>query len=180
MKIQESLKKRVAKVVYLNYINAEDAKNLVEPLRSERGEIRVPKKTDAFIIPETAPTGKDDYALATSIVVIDYEDNVAAIEKLCQHKHFYTAKVNEMMLEEFLRTGSSVEENKAPSCPLTTREREVLQLLAEGNTNKEVGVKLSISVKTVETHRAHIMSKLNLHSMSDLVRYAIRNQFIQP
>lgn len=82
VKIQESLKKRIAKVIYLNYINAEDAKNLVEPLRSERGEIRVPKRTDAFIIPETSPVGKDDFALASSIVVIDYEDNVAAIEKL--------------------------------------------------------------------------------------------------
>jgi type IV pilus assembly protein PilQ len=82
VKIQESLKKRVAKVIYLNYINADDAKNLVEPLRSEHGEIRIPKKTDAFTIPETAPTGKDDYALASSIVVIDYEDNVSAIEKL--------------------------------------------------------------------------------------------------
>ncbi len=82
VKIQESLKKRIAKVIYLNYINAEDAKNLVDPLRSERGEIRVPKKTDAFLIPATAPAGKDDYALASSIVVIDYEDNVAAIEKL--------------------------------------------------------------------------------------------------
>jgi DNA-binding NarL/FixJ family response regulator len=85
-----------------------------------------------------------------------------------------------MMLEEFLRTGSPVDDGKSLACQLTTREREVLQLLAEGNTNRVVGDMLGISVKTVETHRSHIMSKLNLHSMSDLVRYAIRNQFIQP
>jgi DNA-binding NarL/FixJ family response regulator len=64
--------------------------------------------------------------------------------------------------------------------PLTAREREVLQLLAEGKSNKEIGAVLGISTKTAETHRARIMAKLRLHSMSELVRYAIRNQVIEP
>ena len=64
--------------------------------------------------------------------------------------------------------------------PLTSREREVLQLLAEGRANKEIATALGISTKTAETHRARIMAKLELHSMSDLVRYAIRNHVIQP
>ena len=63
---------------------------------------------------------------------------------------------------------------------LTTREREVLQLLAEGQANKEIASTLGISTKTAETHRARIMSKLELHSMSELVRYAIRNRIIEP
>ena len=63
---------------------------------------------------------------------------------------------------------------------LTPREREVLQLLAEGKSNKEVAVALEISPKTVETHRARIFAKLHLHSMNELVRYAIRNQVIEP
>lgn len=63
---------------------------------------------------------------------------------------------------------------------LTSREREVLQLLAEGQANKEVATALGISTKTAETHRARIMAKLNVHSMSELVRYAIRNSIIQP
>ena len=63
---------------------------------------------------------------------------------------------------------------------LTPREREVLQLLAEGRSNKEVAVALDISPKTVETHRARIFAKLHLHSMNELVRYAIRNQVIEP
>jgi DNA-binding NarL/FixJ family response regulator len=63
---------------------------------------------------------------------------------------------------------------------LTAREREVLQLLAEGQANKEVATALGISTKTAETHRAHILAKLNVHSMSELVRYAIRNSIIQP
>jgi DNA-binding NarL/FixJ family response regulator len=68
----------------------------------------------------------------------------------------------------------------ARSEALTPREREVLQLLAEGRSNKEVGVALDISPKTVETHRARIFAKLHLHSMNELVRYAIRNQVIEP
>ena len=64
--------------------------------------------------------------------------------------------------------------------PLTSREREVLQLLAEGRANKEIATALGISTKTAETHRARIMAKLELHSMSDLVRYAIRNHVIEP
>jgi DNA-binding NarL/FixJ family response regulator len=61
---------------------------------------------------------------------------------------------------------------------LTPREREVLQLLAEGRSNKEVGVALNISTKTAETHRARLMSKLGVHSLADVVRYAIRNHIV--
>ena len=63
---------------------------------------------------------------------------------------------------------------------LTSREREVLQLLAEGQANKEIGSTLGISSKTAETHRARIMAKLDLHSITELVRYAIRNRIIEP
>ena len=62
---------------------------------------------------------------------------------------------------------------------LTSREREIVQLLAEGKSSKEVAVTLNISVKTAETHRANIMRKLELHSVSELVRYALRNQIIE-
>jgi DNA-binding NarL/FixJ family response regulator len=63
---------------------------------------------------------------------------------------------------------------------LTPREREVLQLLTEGKSNKEIGVVLGVTTKTAETHRAHILANLHLHSMSELVRYAIRNRIIEP
>ena len=63
---------------------------------------------------------------------------------------------------------------------LTTREREVLHLLAEGRSNKEIATTLGITTNTAETHRARIMAKLDLHSMSALVRYAIRNRIIEP
>ena len=106
-------------------------------------------------------------------------DLVAAVESLRQHKPFFTAKVSEMMLEGFLK-GGAADTHKTASGVLTARERQIVQLLAEGKSNKEAADVLGISVKTVETHRSHIMAKLNLHSMSDLVRYAVRNQFIEP
>jgi DNA-binding NarL/FixJ family response regulator len=107
-------------------------------------------------------------------------DLIAAVETLCQHKPFFTAKVSEMVLEGFLKGGPTSEPGKPSLGALTAREREIVQLLAEGQSNKEVADTLGISVKTVETHRSHVMAKLNLHSMSDLVRYAVRNQLIQP
>jgi DNA-binding NarL/FixJ family response regulator len=105
-------------------------------------------------------------------------DLIAAVETLCEHKPFFTAKISEIMLEGFLK-GGAIDPAKL-SGSLTSREREVAQLLAEGKSNKEVAELLDISVKTVETHRSHLMEKLNLHSISDLVRYAVRNELIQP
>jgi DNA-binding NarL/FixJ family response regulator len=70
-------------------------------------------------------------------------------------------------------------EARPPSGPVGPREREIVQLVAEGRSNKEIAHSLGISVKTVETHRAHIMAKLGLHSVSNLVRYAIRNGIIE-
>jgi len=63
---------------------------------------------------------------------------------------------------------------------LTRREREIVQLLAEGKTSKEVAVALGISLKTAETHRANLMRKLEMHSVSELVRYAVRNHMFDP
>jgi DNA-binding NarL/FixJ family response regulator len=102
-------------------------------------------------------------------------DLVAAVNALRRHVPFFTSKVASMVLAGFLNSASG--ESRARSTgELTARERQVLQLLAEGKSNKEVANALSISVKTVETHRANIMHKLGLHSMTELVRYAMRNK----
>jgi DNA-binding NarL/FixJ family response regulator len=100
---------------------------------------------------------------------------VAAVEALAQHQPFFTGKVAEVVLSGYLNP-----ENVAAGrvAQLTAREREVVQLVAEGKTNKEVAVALGVSVKTVDAHRANVMHKLDLHSVTDLVRYAIRNQII--
>jgi len=104
---------------------------------------------------------------------------LAAIDALCHNKTFFTTRVSEMVLEGYLKGGTADQARDALST-LTAREREIVQLLAGGKSNKEAADLLGISVKTVETHRAHMMAKLNLHSMSDLVRYAIRNQLVEP
>jgi DNA-binding NarL/FixJ family response regulator len=103
-------------------------------------------------------------------------DLVAAVDSLRQHRPHFTSKVARMVLQGFLR--ASKEGGTAE--PLTARERTIIQLLAEGKSNKEVAAELGISVKTAETHRANIMRKLDLHSTSDLVRYAVRNRIIEP
>ncbi len=106
-------------------------------------------------------------------------DLVAAVDALRKHKTFFTSRVAEMVLHGNVR-GSAATPPKKPRDRLTPREREIVQLLAEGKSSKEVAVSLGLSVKTAETHRANIMRKLDLHSISDLVRYAVRNNIVEP
>ena len=108
------------------------------------------------------------------------KDLVAAVEALSNHRSYFTARAADMLLDGFCKQQNSVPENSgALRNRLTSREREIVQLLAEGKSSKEVAVALGISVKTAETHRANIMRKLELHSVSELVRYAVRNQIIE-
>jgi len=104
---------------------------------------------------------------------------VSAVESLAQHQPFFTRKVSEMVLSGYLNHAKTKQGAAGPAQQLTAREREIVQLLAEGKTNKEVAVALGVSVKTVDAHRANAMHKLELHSVTDLVRYAIRNQIIE-
>ena len=106
-------------------------------------------------------------------------DLIDALEKLANHKPFFTYKAAEMMLARFNHSGSRSGMNETVGERLTTREREIVQLLSEGRSSKEVASFLGISVKTVETHRANVMRKLDIHSVSELVRYAVRNQIIE-
>jgi DNA-binding NarL/FixJ family response regulator len=105
-------------------------------------------------------------------------DLIAAVEALQRYKTFFTSKVAEMVLENFLKSKPGPAEGGERDI-LTPREREIVQLLAEGKSTKEVAVALGLSVKTAETHRSNIMRKLNLHSISELVLYAVRNNIVQ-
>jgi DNA-binding NarL/FixJ family response regulator len=104
-------------------------------------------------------------------------DLVPAVESLQEGRPFFTARVGRIVLDGYLKSLAAEPE---PAGVLTASERQIVQLLAEGKTNKEVAAALNIAVKTVETHRAHVMRKLGLHSISDLVRYAVRNNMLQP
>ena len=107
------------------------------------------------------------------------QDLIAAVKAVSQGKPFFTPSVAEVVLKGYLR------QNARPETPermqeLTNREREVVQLLAEGKGNKEVAVAMKVSVKTVEAHRSNINRKLSIRSTSELVRYAVRNAIVAP
>jgi DNA-binding NarL/FixJ family response regulator len=106
-------------------------------------------------------------------------DLIVAVQAMADHKPFFTSKATEMMLTNFCQSGPQPHLKDLAADRLTSREREIVQLLSEGRSSKEVAAVLGISVKTADTHRANIMRKLNLHSVSELVLYAVRNQIIQ-
>lgn len=101
---------------------------------------------------------------------------VAAVEALARHEAFFTPKVSGVVLDGFLHP----EHAAAERSPLTPREREIVQLVAEGRSTKEIASQFGIAVKTVETHRSNLMRKLELRSVSEVVRYAIRNHLAEP
>ena len=107
-------------------------------------------------------------------------DLVAAVEALLRREPFFSPSVALSVRAAALKVAGAKRPSLRPAGGLTRREREVLQLLAEGRANKAVGKLLGISVKTAETHRARIMRKLGMKSLAELVRYAIRNGFIEP
>jgi DNA-binding NarL/FixJ family response regulator len=104
-------------------------------------------------------------------------DLVTAVEAVQDQRTFFTSQVTEIVVGAYLNP----DQKEVPPCRsrLTPREREVVQLLAEGKTSKEVAVALNLSVKTAETHRTNIMRKLDLHSVADLTLYALRNGIAQ-
>ena len=107
-------------------------------------------------------------------------DLVSAVDAIRKNKTYFTARVAQMVLDGYLdKKPRAAVESDVPSSRLTPRQREIVQLLAEGKSSKEVAVTLNISVKTAETHRANIMRRLELHSVSELVRYAVKNQIIE-
>ena len=101
-------------------------------------------------------------------------DVVEAVQALTTHRPYFTSKISEALLQIFAalsdREGSS----------LTARERQVVQLITEGHSHMEIGKLLNITPRTVETHRAGIMRKLNISSSAALVRYAVRNKLVEP
>lgn len=128
------------------------------------------------VIREALDAGARGFVLKSDAV----RDLVAAIEALQRGQMFFTTRVNEVVLAGFLEKGTVTARGAAPRFPtLTPREREVIQLLAEGKSSKEVATALNLSTKTAETHRSNIMRKLGFHSIRDLVLYAVKNDIIQ-
>jgi len=122
------------------------------------------------LIPEILAAGALGYVLKSDAggLLVD------AIQSLAGQKPYFTSKVAAMILKGYLNPSTR------ESPVLTPREREIVQLVGEGMSTKELADKLSISPKTAETHRSNILRKLNLRSVSELVRYAIRNKLVEP
>ena len=132
--------------------------------------------TDAEqVIEEVLKAGARGFVLKTDAA----HDLVTAVDALHQDRTFFNSRVGQMVLNGFLYGNGQAPNNKTILPRLTAREREVVQLLAEGKTTKEVAVRFDLSVKTAETHRSNIMRKLGLHCLSELVLYAVRNRIVQ-
>ena len=100
---------------------------------------------------------------------------IAAIEALAINRPYFSGKISETLLERIMH----LSEAETSFGTLTPREREIVQLIAEGNINKQIAALLNISIKTVETHRSAVMHKLNLRTTAELVRYAVRNNIVE-
>lgn len=143
---------------------------------SERTQVLVfTMHRDESLLHEVLEAGARGYLLKTDAEL----QIVNAVETLLRHQPYFSPQVSETVLEGFLRSGRQVSEGAIAS-RLTPREREVIQLLAEGHRNKKIAQKLGISIKTVETHRTTLMRKIGVKSIVELVRYAVRNHLTEP
>jgi len=139
--------------------------------RQPKTQVLVLTVTDSDgLVRELFRAGALGYVLKTDAA----RELVAAVRAVANGHPFFTSSVAKMVLRGYLTSADEALD------PLTARERETVQLLAEGRTNKEVAQALGISVKTAETHRAHVMRALRLHSVAELVHYAVRQNIIEP
>jgi DNA-binding NarL/FixJ family response regulator len=125
--------------------------------------------TEDHLILESLRAGVTGYVLKTKAS----GELVQALRAVCRGEMFLTQSISRTIVQAFVRN------NDLPEMPISDRERQVLQLVAEGKTNKEIATLLGISVKTAESHRSNMMDKLNIHDTAGLVRYAIRKGIIQ-
>jgi DNA-binding NarL/FixJ family response regulator len=126
------------------------------------------------VIKQVLEAGARGYLLKSDAA----RDLVTAVDALRRNKTFFTPKVAQMVLEGYLGKDTKDASAEGNCLRLTGRQREIVQLLAEGKSSKEIACALGLSVKTAETHRANIMRRLDCHSVTALVRYAIRNHII--
>jgi len=127
------------------------------------------------LVYEIVQAGAKGYLLKSD----ENRDLIAAVDAVGRHRTFFTTKISEMLIDGYCGRIPFPGPDGSARSRLTARQREIVQLLAEGKSSKEVAVALRISVKTAETHRANIMRRLEVHSVSELVRYAIKNQIIE-
>lgn len=124
--------------------------------------------SDRRFVMQMLKAGAAGYLLKDSA----FEELVTAIHTVMQRQHYLSQKITDVVVKEYLQNLPKNETNVFTI--LTSREREVLQLIAEGKSTKQIAAVLNVSVKTIETHRQQVMEKLNIHSVAELTKYAIR------
>ena len=154
-------------------LNGLDATRRILAARPETRVLILTAHESEQLVREVLAAGARGYVLKSDAGRI----LVRAVEALLEGQTFFTSKVARLVLEGYLRAGAP--EAQEPAQALSVREREIVQLLAEGASNKDVARALGISVKTAETHRSNIMRKMQFASLSDLVKYAVRNKIIE-
>lgn len=132
--------------------------------------IMLTKHGEDTYVKEALRAGVSGYVLKNQVA----NDLVHAIQEVCRGSVYLSPGISQAVVGAYLSKSDS------PADPLSARERQVLQLVGEGKSTKEVAKQLGLSVKTIESHRARLMRKLDLHQTAGLVRYAIRHGLIQP
>jgi DNA-binding NarL/FixJ family response regulator len=156
-------------------LNGLDAATLIFKANPKARILMLTMHAADALIQQTLQAGASGYVLKSDAE----RDLITAVDALLHNKMFFTAAASSLVLEH-LRVGYSRRELAAEKERLSVREREVVQLLAEGKSNKEIGASLHISKRTVDHHRARIMDKLHVQSVGELVLYAVRNKIVEP
>jgi two-component system, NarL family, response regulator NreC len=154
-------------------LNGIEAAEHILKANSQIGVILLTMHADESYVLRALHVGVKGYLLKESAE----DDLLLAIRAVANGKHFFSQAINEVLLEDYVRVLKQQGLSDTYDL-LTTREREVLQLLAEGKTNKEVATVLDVSPYTVESHRTNLMQKLNLHNTAEIVLYAVRKGLV--
>ena len=156
--------------VMMPLLNGLDVVREIRRVSPQTKSLLLTMHTDDSFVMESLRVGVKGYLLKTQTV----EDVVQAIREVSKGSFYLSPGISQAVIQAYLA------KTDLPPDPLTTREREVLQLVAEGMTTKKVAGLLGVSVKTAESHRNRIMDKLDIHDTASLVRYSIRRRLIEP
>jgi two-component system response regulator NreC len=160
--------------VAMPVLNGIEATKTIVTQRPATAVVILSMHADESYVMRALKAGARGYLLKDSAAA----DLISAIQAVSQNKSFFSPKVSRILAEDYVRVLK--QKGTVDSYDLlTSREREILQLLAEGKANKEVATALNISPYTVETHRSHILQKLNLHNPAELILYAVRKGIIR-
>jgi DNA-binding NarL/FixJ family response regulator len=156
--------------VSMPVLNGVDAARELKKSLPKTKVILLTKHDEDQYVTEALRAGARGYVLKSQVA----KDLVHAIEEVCRGSVYLSPSMSRVVVDAYLSKAD------APADPLSARERQVLQLVGEGKSTKEVATQLGVSVKTAESHRARLMRKLDIHETASLVRYAIRRGLIQP